>query len=410
MGHNFLLDPFITSCQDINIINYTLLSSLMIQCKVLINLINESNSMTNFAARQEFNFINNKKMKNRIVLAPLTHNMSADNGDLSKHEVDWLAQCAHGGFGMLITAATSVSPCGRSWQGQPGLFSDAQQAQFQIIAENAKKSNTLAIVQLHHGGIRTEQQYSKNKPVAPTKVAKNKNTPAGAEGLNEGKIKALIGNFVSSAERAYHAGMAGVEIHAAFNFLLSNFSNPLLNKRTDQWGGSFENRSRMLFTIVTQIRKNLPRDFIIGVRLSPENYSHFKGIDIDEQIKLTNELGKLNIDYIHMSLHDAFKKPNHVTSSSQSLLEWIKARLSPNIPLIVAGKIASIADADKAIALGADFVAIGTAAVGNPDWVNKVNAGETLIAAPYSTTHLENIGFTTACIDYLRSISGLVAA
>jgi 2,4-dienoyl-CoA reductase-like NADH-dependent reductase (Old Yellow Enzyme family) len=366
--------------------------------------------MTNFAARQEFKFVNNKKMKNRIVLAPLTHNMSQDNGDLSKDEIDWLAKCALGGFGMLITAATSVSPSGRCWQGQPGLFTDTQQEQFKAIAKNAKKSNTLAIVQLHHGGIRTAQQYSKTRPVAPSKVTKNANTPDGAQALSRNEIDVVIQNFVDSAERAYHAGMSGIEIHAAFNFLLSNFSNPLLNKRTDQWGGSFENRSRILFSIVTQIRSKLSRDFIIGVRLSPENYSHFSGIDINEQIKLANELTKLNIDYIHMSLHDAFKKPDHNTEGSLSLLEWIKQTLDPNIPLIVAGKISTITDADKAIAMGADFVALGTVAVGNPDWVNKVNAGVPLTEAPYSTDHLIDLGFNTASIDYLSSISGLVAA
>jgi len=368
--------------------------------------------MTNFAARQEFTFINSKKMKNRIVLAPLTHNMSKENGDLSKDEIDWLAKCALGGFGMLITAATSVSPDGRCWQGQPGLFTDVQQAQFKVIADNAKESDTLAIVQLHHGGIRTAQQYSNAQPVAPSEVAVNTNPLDGARELNKNEIDRLIQNFVDSAERAYQAGMAGVEIHAAFNFLLSNFSNPLLNKRTDQWGGSFENRSRVLFTIVSQMRNKLPRDFIIGVRLSPENYSHFSGIDINEQIELANELTKLNIDYIHMSLHDAFKMPDHKTDNtdhSHSLLTWIKEKLDPNIPLIIAGKISTITDADKAIALGADFVAIGTAAVGNPDWLNKVNAGEALIEAPYSTGHLVNLGFNTASIDYLSSISGLVA-
>jgi len=366
--------------------------------------------MTNFAARQEFTFINNKKMKNRVVLAPLTHNMSKDNGDISKDEIDWLAKCGLGGFGMLITAATSVSPCGRSWQGQPGLYTDAQQSQFKAIANNAKKANTLAIVQLHHGGIRTNQRFSDCGPVAPSHITNNGMIPTGTDELSADKINTLIEDFVAAAVRAYQAGMSGVEIHAAFNFLLSNFTNPLLNKRTDQWGGSFENRSRILFTIVTAIRNKLPRDFIIGVRLSPENYAHYKGIDINEQIKLSNELGQLNIDYIHMSLHDVIKKPEHNKSSSQTLLEWIKLQLNPNIPLLVAGKISNIKDADKAISLGADLVAIGTAAVGNPDWVNKVNAGEALITAPYSLKHLTALGFTNNSIDYLRSISGLVAS
>ena len=367
--------------------------------------------MTNFAARQAFNFIkSNKSIKNRVVLAPLTHNMSQENGDLSTHEIDWFAQCAQGGFAMIITAATSVTHAGRSWQGQPGLFNVEQQAQFKQLAEIAKQNDTLAIVQLHHGGIRTEQKFSHNQPVAPSNIAVDAHHPNGARELSQDDITALIANFVDAAEHAYLAGMSGVEIHAAFNFLLSNFTNPLINQRRDNWGGSLANRAKILFNIVSQIRQKVPKDFIVGVRLSPENYGHFKGIDIDEQIELTNALADLDIDYIHMSLHDALKKPNHLETSSQTLLEWIKARINPALPLIVAGKIATIEQADHIIALGADMVAIGKAAIGNPDWVHKVNAGTRLIETPYPKSHLAGLGFTTPSINYMSSVSGLVAA
>ncbi|SFD60068.1 NADH:flavin oxidoreductase [Pseudoalteromonas denitrificans] len=366
--------------------------------------------MTYFATKSEFNFKKaNKTTKNRAVLAPLTHNMSDKNGDLSEHEIAWLNKCAEGGFGMLITAATLVSPTGRSWQGQPSLLNKHQEKQFKQIAQVTKKHNTLAIVQLHHGGIRTEQKSSNCQPVAPSIIKKDQNNVNGARALSHIEIESLIDNFVAAAKRACHAGMSGVEIHAAFNFLLSNFTNPILNKRTDNWGGSFKSRAKILFEIVIKIRKQLPRDFIIGVRLSPENYAHFEGIDINEQIKLSNSLADLDIDYIHMSLHDAFKKPNHETQTSQTLLEWIKTRLNPDIPLIIAGKIATNKQANKVINLGADFVAIGKSAIGNPDWVNKINSGKSLIKAPYSQSHLAQIGFTKPSIKYLRSINGLVS-
>ncbi len=263
--------------------------------------------MSHFATRQEFTFKKSSKhMKNRSVLAPLTHNMSFDNGDLSEDEITWLNKCSEGGFGMIITAATSVSMTGRSWQGQPALITNAQQEGFAQIAKNAQQHGVFAIVQLHHGGMRTEHKFSSAKAVSPSQYEFDSYYPKGVREISPLEINSLINDFVASSKRAYQAGMDGVEIHAAFNFLLSNFSNPVLNKRSDQWGGSFENRNRIVFEIVKRIRAEIPRDFIVGVRLSPENYAHFSGIEIEEQIQLSNALNKLDIDYIHMSLYDSF--------------------------------------------------------------------------------------------------------
>jgi len=366
--------------------------------------------MTHFATRQEFNFTKSgKNMKNRSVLAPLTHNMSLDNGDLSENEIDWLNKCAEGGFGMIITAATSVSMTGRSWQGQPALITDEQQKGFAQIARNAKKHNVLAIVQLHHGGMRTEHEFSSQKPVSPSQYTVDSHYPDGVREITAVEIELLINDFVNSSKRAYQAGMDGIEIHAAFNFLLSNFSNPILNKRTDRWGGSFENRNRIIFEIVKRVRTEIPRDFIVGVRLSPENYAHFSGIDIEEQIQLSNALNDLDIDYIHMSLYNSFKQPNHLPEGDHTLLQWIKSKLDPQITLMIAGNISNIIDADKVTCHGADLVAIGKAAVGNPDWVNKINAGRSLIKPPYTPKRLADNGFTLAAIDYMEGISGLVA-
>lgn len=365
--------------------------------------------MSQFTTRQAFAFRKTTKvMKNRTVLAPLTHNMSFDNGDLSDAEIAWLKKCATGGFGMIITAATSVSLCGRSWQGQPALVNEKQQDSFAEIARNAKKADALAIVQLHHGGMRTESKYSTGNPVSPSCYSLDEHYPKGVREIASAEIELLINAFVDSSKRAYFAKMDGVEIHAAFNFLLSNFSNPKLNKRKDLWGGSFENRNRIIFEIVKRVRAEVPRDFIVGVRLSPENYGHFSGIDIEEQLHLSNALQTLDIDYIHMSLYDSFKKPNHMPESERSLLQWIKANLAPEVTLIIAGNISDVSSADKVVSQGADLVAIGKAAVGNPDWVNRINSGKALVQAPYTYEHLTEIGFTAPAISYMSGISGLV--
>ncbi len=365
--------------------------------------------MINLATRQEFTFAkSNKRVKNRTVLAPLTHNMSSSNGDLSTEEVAWLKSCSAGGFGMIITAATAVSMTGRCWEGQPALITDQQQQSFAQIAKNAAAHNTISIVQLHHGGMRTERKFSTAEAVSPSHYPADENYANDVREITADEIETYISDFVRSAKRAYLAGMDGVEIHAAFNFLLSNFSNPALNKRDDQWGSSFENRNRIIFEIVKRTRANTGRDFIIGVRLSPENYAHFTGIEITEQIRLSNALNDLDVDYIHMSLYDSFKLPNHIKDKQMTLLQCIKEQLNPEITLIIAGKIANIEKADEVIAQGADFVALGKAAIGNPDWVNKVNSGKKLIPAPFSREHLLATGFTHDSIEYMSGVTGLV--
>jgi len=365
--------------------------------------------MINLATRQQFTFAkSNKRVKNRTVLAPLTHNMSSSNGDLSTEEIAWLKACSAGGFGMIITAATAVSMTGRCWEGQPALITDQQQQSFAQIAKNAAAHNTISIVQLHHGGMRTERKFSTDEAVSPSHYPADENYANDVREISTDEIETYIGDFVRSAKRAYLAGMDGVEIHAAFNFLLSNFSNSVLNKRDDQWGSSFENRNRIIFEIVKRTRANTGRDFIIGVRLSPENYAHFTGIEITEQIRLSNALNDLDVDYIHMSLYDSFKLTNHIKDKQMTLLQSIKEQLSPEITLIIAGKIANIEQADEVIAQGADFVALGKAAIGNPDWVNKVNSGKKLIPAPFSIAHLKATGFTDASIEYMSGVTGLV--
>lgn len=210
------------------------------------------------------------RLKNRAVLAPLTHNMSGAGGDPGQAELDWLARCARGGFGLLIAAATQVQPGGRCWAGQPALMTDAQQQAFTALADSARQAGALAVVQLHHGGMRALPELNDGAPVGPCALAPGGRYPLGVKGLSEEEILTLIDAFVSAAERAHGAGLHGVELHAAHHFLLCNFLNPLHNRRTDRWGGSLANRARILVEIVRGIRARLPRGVLVGVRLPRE--------------------------------------------------------------------------------------------------------------------------------------------
>ena len=122
------------------------------------------------------------RLKNRAVLAPLTHNMSGAGGDPGQAELDWLARCARGGFGLLIAAATQVQPGGRCWAGQPALMTDAQQQAFTALADSARQAGALAVVQLHHGGMRALPELNDGCRSARARWRRAGVTPSGSRG------------------------------------------------------------------------------------------------------------------------------------------------------------------------------------------------------------------------------------
>ncbi|QYK12159.1 NADH:flavin oxidoreductase [Shewanella rhizosphaerae] len=348
-----------------------------------------------------------KSAKNKTVLAPLTHNMSEDNGDLSSDEMAWLSLCARGGFGTLILAATQVQTGGRCWQGQPGLMSDHQQGQFAKVAAMARGHEVLTLVQLHHGGVRASVELNSRAPMGPSAIPPGGRYPLGVQEMSGEQIAELKEAFVHSALRAFEAGLDGIELHGAHNFLLCNFLNPTLNQRSDEWGGSVYKRTKLLRDIIAEIRRRLPRNFIVGVRLSPESYANVRGIALSHQMEVANILAEQDIDYLHFSMGDSFKAPNEGEGSS--LLANIRQGFIGDIPLMVAGKIADGLSAQQALHLGADMVAVGSAALGNPDWFNRVSTRTKLINPPFSRKRLSLNGFNAKGLEYLLSVPGLVA-
>lgn len=355
----------------------------------------------------EFHFIHaGMRLKNRVVLAPLTHNMSAKNGDPSQAELDWLTLCMRGGFGLIIAAATQVWPGGRCWSGQPALMTPSQQSAFSTLAKTANENEALVLVQLHHGGVRAAPELNASAPFGPSNEPAGGRYPLGVTELKDSDIRELIEAFILAAQRVYEAGLHGVELHAAHNFLLCSFLNPKLNRRVDQWGGSVQNRARFLIEIVRGIRAWMPRQFLIGVRLSPESYANVVGIELENQLAVTRLLADEEIDYVHYSMGDTFKSVNGQVGVD--LLTELSLAIPDHIPMMVAGNIRNARGAKLALVGGANLVAIGTAALGNPDWVKKVEKGISLVCPPYSESWIVEQGFTPEALEYLRTMPGVV--
>ncbi len=333
-------------------------------------------------------------MKNRFMLAPLTNTQSHPDGTLSDDEYRWLTMRAEGGFGLTMTCAAHVQPSGQGFPGQLGIFGDQHLDGLARLANGIRERGSLSSVQLHHGGNRSPAELV-GQPVCPSDDEKT-----GARGLALSEVEQLRDDFIAAAKRADKAGFDGVEIHGAHGYILAEFLSPELNRRDDQYGGSVENRARIIMEIIDGVRSECRSDFQLGLRLSPERF----GLRLAEIIETAGAVLKDGkIDYLDMSLWDVFKEPNEEEFKGRSLMSYFTELPRGDVRLGVAGKIMSAADAVSVLDGGCDFALIGRAAILRHDYPNRVrdDAGYTSPKTPVSRAHLSAEGLSPAFLDYM---------
>eukprot|EP01048_Picozoa_sp_COSAG05_P019346 COSAG05_NODE_3006_length_2420_cov_1.551486_3_plen_354_part_00 len=212
-------------------------------------------------------FVRGPPMKNRFMLAPLTNEQSGADGVLSDDEYNWLVKRAEGGFGLTMTCASHVQRIGQGFSGQLGCWSDDHLEGLTRLAAGINKHDSVSVVQLHHAGIRSPPNLIGEAPVGPSD-----DEDTGSRALSTAEVEQLVEDFIVGAQRCEAAGFDGVELHGAHEYILCQFLSADRNRRTDQYGGSAENRERIVREIVTGIRARCRPDFNVGIRLSPERF------------------------------------------------------------------------------------------------------------------------------------------
>lgn len=305
-------------------------------------------------------FSRGPSMPNRFMLAPLTNQQSHSDGTLSNEEYHWLTKRAQGGFGLTMTCASHVQAAGQGFAGQLGCFSNDHLPGLTRLADGIHQYESVAIVQLHHAGRRSPKDLIGTDPLSAGADEK-----MGARAMTTAEVEQMIQAFVDAAVRTEKAGFDGVELHGAHDYLICQFLNAELNNRTDQFGGSFENRQRVLFAIIDGIRAACGSNFHLGVRLSPERF----GMKTSEIVEVYRRLISENkVDMIDMSLWDVFKTGADDDFADRRLIDIFANEERGTTRLAVAGKLYSAADSQRAIEAGADIVAIGRAAITNHDF------------------------------------------
>ena len=339
--------------------------------------------------------------KNRLALAPLTNQQSHADGVLSDEEFHWLTMRADGGFAMVMTAAAHVQAAGQGFPGQLGCWDDKHIEGLTRLADAIRAKGAVSSLQLHHAGIRADKT-AVAEPVGPSDHAET-----GSRALSREEVDQVRDDFIAAAKRAETAGFDGVEIHGAHGYILAQFMSVDTNQRTDDHGGSVENRTRLTREIVDGIRAACGDNFQVGIRLSPERF----GLSLPENVDFVRDLmagGKL--DYVDISFWDYKKLPDDETLRGKSLLEHFVDLPRHGTRLGGAGKIRDGADIRDVLEAGLDYAMIGRAAILHHDLPKRVKADADYKSpqTPVSGAHMEAEGISPVFVTYLRDTFRMV--
>ncbi|GGE12793.1 oxidoreductase [Sphingobacterium cellulitidis] len=329
-----------------------------------------------------------RELINRTVVAPMSR-VSATADGLATHEMkDYYSAFAIGGFAVIITEGIYTDVYGsQSYNNQPALVNDAQSASWEKVTRAVHQSPSLIFAQLMHAGALS--QYSENT-LAPSalKPIGTKMSSYGGEGefptpkeMDLTDIERMKQGFINGAVNAYKAGFDGVEIHGANGYLLDQFLTAELNHRNDHYGGNMQNRFRVIAEIIAGIKTSVPKDFIVGLRVSEGKvndltYRWKHGIETANE--LAEEIKVSKPDFVHVAVQTGEWERDSFFREGISLASVI--RQATGIPVIANGGFHNLEKAEVALKDNhATLVAIGKAALADPHWVMKTMNGLPLI-------------------------------
>jgi 2,4-dienoyl-CoA reductase-like NADH-dependent reductase (Old Yellow Enzyme family) len=318
-------------------------------------------------------------LQNRVVVAPMCQ-YQANDGTASDWHLMHLGQMSMGGFGLLITEATHVSPVGRISPKCLGLYSDENEQALKHVVDFCKTHGVAAMgIQIAHAGRKasTCPPLAGGKPLQPEQGAWTTVAPSAVpyaddwhvpQALDATGLAEVKAQFVASAERAVRIGFDLGEVHAAHGYLLHEFLSPLSNRRDDNYGGSLENRMRFPLEVFEAVRAVWPEDRPLGIRVSATDWVD-GGWTLEETVAFAKALAPLGCDFVDVSsggLHPAQKIP----LGPGYQVEFAEAvKRGSGLPTMAVGMIRDPELANSVVADGrADMVALARGVMYDPRW------------------------------------------
>lgn len=316
-------------------------------------------------------------VKNRLLMSAMSINFGVDdNGFVTDQLIQYMVTRARGGVGMMLVGGGGIHPTGVELPNLPALWDDGCIPALRRMAEATRPFNCRLGMQLMHGG---RQAYHDDK-VAPSAIPAAAVVKGVPRALTEQEIRMLVAAFGDAARRCRDAGFDFIEIHAAHGYLISQFMSPNANRRTDAYGGSFENRIRFLLELMADIRDKCGADFTMGVRFNGEDYIE-NGWTLPDALRLAVILEQHGADYLHVSAGVYGSKQLTIPSMYVpqgcfiDLAAAVKAEVQ--LPVVAVGRIKAPKLAEQIIQEGkADMVALGRSLLADPQWPDKADAGQ----------------------------------
>jgi 2,4-dienoyl-CoA reductase-like NADH-dependent reductase (Old Yellow Enzyme family)/ribulose 1,5-bisphosphate synthetase/thiazole synthase len=343
-------------------------------------------------------------IRNRILMTPMGSNLAEESGHVGERITRYYEARARGGVGLIIVGVGAIAfPAGACIPNQVAISDDVFLPGLQHLTSRVHAHGAKIAIQLQHAGKVATQDMSAGRPMWVPSVPSisggdllNDLTPEEIQGvighlaqpgaamrfheMTGNDIRQLIAMFTEATERARRAGFDAVEIHAAHGYLISEFLSPATNHRTDEYGGSLENRARLLVEVLRAVKQRVG-EFPVWCRLDAQEFRIPNGITVEDAQRTAELAEAAGADAIHVSAYAdpvsgvAFTDAPlvHERCGYVSLAEGIKRRV--NVPVIAVGRIEP-EDADGLLAAGkADFVAMGRKLLADPELPNKLTAG-----------------------------------
>jgi 2,4-dienoyl-CoA reductase-like NADH-dependent reductase (Old Yellow Enzyme family) len=326
------------------------------------------------------------RLKNRVALAPMTRTSAEEDGRPTDDMARYYARFARGCYGLVITeGAYPDEASSQGYRHQPGIANAAHAEAWRRVVDAVHREDGRIFIQLMHAGALSQGNRYTDETIGPSAVK-----PVGSQldlygghgdfrtprAMTPDDIRTVIDGFVEAARRACEAGFDGVEIHGANGYLLDQFLTDYTNERTDEYGGSTENRVRLLVDVLGAVRAAVGDNCPVGIRISQgkvNDYHHkWAGGERDAEL-IFSRIASAGPDFIHITEYDATRPAFEAGDTTLAELATRHAR----VPVIANGQLGAPERAESLIADGhAEVITLGKSALANPDWPRRVMAGE----------------------------------
>ncbi|MHB8092952.1 MAG: NADH:flavin oxidoreductase [Syntrophales bacterium] len=355
--------------------------------------------------------INKMIIENRFVRSATWEGLAEKDGSVTPALIDRLVALARGGVGLIITGYAFIHKNGQSGPWQLGVDRDELLPGLTRLAAAVHGNNGRIVLQLAHGGFFAMKKLTGEAPLAPSLLPEMAKSPRREMTIPD--IRELVGVFAAAAGRAKAAGFDGVQIHAAHGYLLSQFLSPAFNRRTDEYGGSIENRASFLVEALRAIRLSVGPDYPVLVKMNCRDFIE-EGLILEDSLAVASLLVKEGIDAIELSggfLNGGKLSPSRMGINAeekeayfQGEAKAFKANIS--VPLILIGGTRSFGVAERLVAEGiADCISLCRPLIREPDLINRWKSGNFARAACISCNRCFGPGLTGQgiyCVDEKR--------